>query len=142
MTDTKIPVVDTLKNFEDPGEPGSIDNAIFASSVLEQAFKLADTMTRNMISVFVRRYDTDMSVKFNYNIFLSDLEVLELANPTTIRIFKTQNEINFFQRTAATDDIDGVSFHKNRNLIEPLKEPAYEAKTIKNTFYEPPVDEF
>ena len=57
-----------------------------------------------------------------------------------MRIFRTQEEINFFQRNI--DGLDAAdSFKQNRLIVEPLKETAYEAVTHKNTHFKPESDE-
>ena len=56
---------------------------------------------------------------------------MEQQNQTTMRIFKTQAEINFFQTQQAhggglLSDFDGSeSFRRNRILVEPVKEPVF-----------------
>ena len=87
-----------------------------------------------MIQVLVQRYDGG-ETQFNYKNFLNDLEILEETNKATIRIFKTQAEINFFQTQGLDDNMDAESYKRNRVMVEPLKEPVYESKTHKNTFY-------
>ena len=73
-----------------------IEHHTFAANVIENAFRMKDKFTRNMIALLVAKYDDRQSEGFDYAIFMSDLEALESVNPTTIRIFKTQTEINFF----------------------------------------------
>ena len=101
---------------------------------------MKDTLTRNMIQILVGRYDRG-ETKFDYRNFTNDLEILEETNPNTIRIFKTQAEINFFQTQGLDDGMDAESYKRNRVLIEPLKEPAYESLTHKNTYYRPALEE-
>ena len=101
---------------------------------------MKDLLTRNMIQVLVKRYDGG-EAKFDYRNFTNDLEILEETNRATIRIFKTQAEINFFQTQGLDDNMDAESYKRNRVLVEPLKEPVYESLTHKNTFYKPPLEE-
>jgi len=95
-SEMKLPVLDILKNYEQPGNPGYVDHNTFAVNVMENDFSLKDRLTRNMLNVLTKRYDMGSDTMLNYFTFFSDLEVQQNMNPTTIRIFKTQNEINFF----------------------------------------------
>jgi hypothetical protein len=64
-------------------------------------------------------------------------------NRATIRVFKTQAEINFFmsQAVGGEVDIEAESYRRNRILVEPIKEPVYESQTSKNTYYFPPPED-
>ena len=108
--------------------------------MIEEDFDLKDSLTRNMIQALVRKYDQG-STKFDWRNFTNDLEILEETNRATIRIFKTQAEINFFQTQGLDDNMDAESYKRNRVLVEPLKEPVYESLTHKNTYYRPPPEE-
>lgn len=79
-----------------------------------------------------------------YDYFIRDLENYEASNRAAIRIFKTQNEINFFnqtQKVGGDENVDAESYRQNRILVEPIKEPVYDSATCKNTFYVPPFDD-
>ena len=65
---------------------------------------------------------------------MKELQVIEDSNPTAIRIFMTQAEINYFH--SANDDKASTS-RRHRVLTEPVNEPFFEAQTKKNTFYQP-----
>ena len=56
---------------------------------MEEDLKLTEKLTRNMINLILRRYDDPSTPYMQYDLFVQDLDVLEQANPTAIRIFKT-----------------------------------------------------
>ena len=94
-----------------------------------------------MINILADRYGQNQTY-LNYTTFLDDLENLEQANYSSqIRIFKTQQEINYFQTHGGTEAMDGESYWKNKVLVEPLKEAVLEAQTNKNTHFVPPLEE-
>ena len=118
LTDSKHPVNDILKKYETPNSGSMIDVNTFAVNVLEEDLEMKDNLTRNMIQILVGRYDRGES-SFDYRNFTNDLEILEETNRATIRIFKTQAEINFFQTQGLDDGMDAESYKRNRVLVEP-----------------------
>ena len=146
LTELKVPVLDGLQKFEDQEIPGVIDTNTFAVNVLENEFGLKQRLTRNMIKCLVSRYETADATTFRYSLFLTDLKNCENVSPASIRIFKTQNEINFFNQTQGQTgdnemDIEAESYRQNRVLVEPTKEPVYDSVTAKNTYYQPSADD-
>ena len=107
LTEQKLPVLDILKEHAMQENSSMIEHHTFAANVIENAFHMKDKFTRNMIALLVAKYDDRQSEGFDYGIFMSDLEALESVNPTTIRIFKTQTEINFFQQGLDEGGADG-----------------------------------
>ena len=98
-----------------------IDHHTFAVNILENAFDMKSQMTRNMIQMIVNRYDDKQSNGFDYNIFVSDLEALDRVTPS-VRIFKTQTEINYFHQSLKEDLAEDGSLgasRKHRIVCEP-----------------------
>ena len=87
-----------------------------------------------MIALMEYRYNPFKSSMFDFNQFLGDLDEFEYHNRATVRIFKTQAEINFFNQEAGEAGDESILFGA-KLTVEPLPEPVYISRTKRNTYF-------
>jgi hypothetical protein len=57
----------------------------------------SEVLTSNMVAMLVLKYNRNRQKFFELLPFLDDLEHVEMLNRTTIRLFKTQREVDEFK---------------------------------------------
>ena len=96
--------------------------------------KAWEPFTQNMVAMLILKYNPDRRQSFELNPFLEDLTHIDTLNRTTIRIFKSQRQVDEFN---LMETHQAQQFHlMHSKLVDPLPEPIFVVRSAKNTYYD------
>ncbi len=96
--------------------------------------KAWEPFTQNMVAMLILKYNPDRRQSFKLNPFLEDLTHIETLNRTTIRIFKSQRQVDEFNLMETHQAQQFNLMHSK--LVDPLPEPIFVVRSAKNTYYD------